>query len=230
MNRLNIKWIGSPNYGLPRGTTGRNGHKPIAIVYHIMEGSLAGTASWFKHPDSRVSSHFGIGKNGSIHQYVKDEDVAWANGSVKEPSWDLLIEGVNPNLYTLSIEHEGFSKDIFTEAMFKSSIELTKHLMVKWDIPAEKNRFIGHNEITINKPDCPGPNFPWDRLLKEVGVLMSGPFPDVTVDHWASNAVKFVKENGLMDGYPDGMFHGNENISRYELAVVVERLVKKMGI
>jgi len=38
-----IIWKGSPNYGLPRGTQGRNGYKVMAIVDHIMAGTLIGT-------------------------------------------------------------------------------------------------------------------------------------------------------------------------------------------
>lgn len=48
---LNIKWIGSPHK-----TKGRSGFRPEAVVVHIMEGTLAGTDSWFKKPASKVSA------------------------------------------------------------------------------------------------------------------------------------------------------------------------------
>ena len=47
---LQIEWQGSPNFGYPRETRGRNGYQPIAVVLHIMEGTLEGARSWFNNP------------------------------------------------------------------------------------------------------------------------------------------------------------------------------------
>lgn len=91
--------VPSPNFGLPRGTEGRANNKVIAIVDHIMSGTLIGTDSWFQNPASKVSSHFGVGKSGDIHQYVDINNVAWANRVVNKPSWSLLIPNVNTNYY-----------------------------------------------------------------------------------------------------------------------------------
>ena len=44
--------VSSPNYGLPRGTLGRSENKVLAVVDHIMEGTLVGTDSWFQNPAS----------------------------------------------------------------------------------------------------------------------------------------------------------------------------------
>ena len=84
-----------------------------------MSGTLIGTDSWFANPASKVSSHFGVGKNGEIHQYVKLENTAWANGVVKNPNWPLLQNGVNPNYYTVSIEHEGKSGEVMLKRSTK---------------------------------------------------------------------------------------------------------------
>lgn len=64
MQKSTILWKGSPNFSSPKG------YKTIAIVDHIMAGTLSGTDSWFANPASQVSSHFSVGKNGEIHQYV----------------------------------------------------------------------------------------------------------------------------------------------------------------
>ncbi len=53
----------SPNFWV-----GRKGYRPEAIVIHIMDGTLVGTDSWFANHTSQVSSHYGIGKNGEVHQ------------------------------------------------------------------------------------------------------------------------------------------------------------------
>src|SRR5881275_244407 len=100
---------------LNRATTnfvpGRKGYSPIAIVVHIMEGTLSGTDSWFANPVSQVSAHYGLGKSGEVHQYVKETDTAWHAGRVNAPSWKLIKASgnkyINPNYYTIGIEHEG---------------------------------------------------------------------------------------------------------------------------
>jgi len=46
-------------------------------------------------------------------------------------------------------------------------------------------------------------------------------FPDVPDNHWAYEALKRMKSEGLLVGYPDGLFRGARPATRYELAVAV---------
>jgi len=46
-------------------------------------------------------------------------------------------------------------------------------------------------------------------------------FPDVPDNHWAYEALARMKKDGLLVGYPDGLYRGNRPASRYELAVAV---------
>jgi polyhydroxyalkanoate synthesis regulator phasin len=46
-------------------------------------------------------------------------------------------------------------------------------------------------------------------------------FPDVPENHWAYEALARLKKDGLLVGYPDGLFRGPRPASRYELAVAV---------
>lgn len=159
----NMKWVPSPNHSSPKG------YKAMAVVNHIMEGTLSGTDSWFSNPASQVSSHFGVGKNGEIHQYVDLKNHAWANGVVNKPSWPLLISGVNPNYYTVSIEHEGKSGDVMPEAQYQATLSLHRWLIETLDLPVTKDNIIGHYRIdSVNKSRCPGTGFPWDRLFKDL--------------------------------------------------------------
>jgi N-acetylmuramoyl-L-alanine amidase len=138
----------SPNYG------SRNGHKPLAVVIHIMGGTLAGTDSWFGSTTSQVSAHYGIGKNGEIHQYVQEDKAAWANGRVSNPTWK-LITPENPNLYTISIEHEGGPTDVWLEAQKQASAGLIRDICTRYSIPFDRDHIIGHYEIYSLKPNCP---------------------------------------------------------------------------
>lgn len=165
-----IKWVGSPYFGYPRGTHGRGGHQVIAIVDHIMAGSLVGTDTWFSSPQNDgVSAHFGVGKNGEIHQYVDVQDVARHAGNVLSPNWPLLIQNVNPNWYTIGIEHEGYSGQTMSEAQYQSTLALHRWLIYLFKFKVNPDTIIGHYQIdSINKANCPGSGFPWQRLLDDL--------------------------------------------------------------
>ena len=53
------------------------GIAPRILIVHIMQGTLAGTDSWFRNPDAQVSAHFGVGKTGTIYQWVDTANRAW---------------------------------------------------------------------------------------------------------------------------------------------------------
>lgn len=50
--------------------------------------------------------------------------------------------------------------------------------------------------------------------------------PDVPAGHWAARAVGSVTAKKLMASQPDGRFHGDKPVTRYELAVVLDRFVR----
>ena len=148
-------------------------YKPEVHVIHIMQGTLAGTDSHFNNPKVQASTHYGIGKNGEIHQYVRTEDAAWGNGFVTNPNWQYQKKhpGVNPNLYTVSYELEGMTGDVPPEWQYESLLYLLKLNSKAYNIPFEKDRFIGHYIIDpVNKSNCPGKGFPWNRLYKDLGI------------------------------------------------------------
>ena len=150
---MDIKQVPSPHHS-SRGT-----YKPEAIVIHIMEGTLRGTDSWFQDPRSKVSSHYGVGKNGEVHQYVQEGESAWHAGVVVRPTWKLIKAGVprnpNPNSYTIGIEHEGYHTEEWTPEMRHASATLIAAIARRHDIPLDRDHIIGHYEIRANKPNCP---------------------------------------------------------------------------
>jgi len=52
-----------------------------------------------------------------------------------------------------------------------------------------------------------------------VPALAQDNFPDVPESHWAYKDLARMKQEGLLVGYPDGLFRGARPASRYELAV-----------
>jgi hypothetical protein len=59
------------------------------------------------------------------------------------------------------------------------------------------------------------------------GTTFASPFTDVPSSHWAYGAINDVVASGIMKGYRGGMFKGNETVNRYEMAIIVSRLMKK---
>jgi hypothetical protein len=52
-------------------------------------------------------------------------------------------------------------------------------------------------------------------------------FSDVTPDDWAYQSVQELSKEGVIDGYPDGSFKGDRNLTRYEMAQITGRLLAK---
>lgn len=155
----------------------RGGYKPCLIVWHIADGTFNGTVSWEKNPASQTSSHFVLGENGEIAQLVPLTEAAWTQGIVNNPAHPLvkMRKNVNPNLYCISIECEGFWKDTkgkLTDKALKAAAELTKHIVSEVKriygvtIPIDREHMIGHCEINpVTRSHCPGELFQFDELI-----------------------------------------------------------------
>lgn len=140
----------SPNF-----IAGRGKYKPELVVIHIMDGTLIGTDSWFSQKSSLVSAHYGIGLAGEVHQYVHEEDQAWQAGRVSNPSFKLYKPGVNPNLYTIGIEHEGKDLSKGPLLQLQTSAALLVDICKRWNIPIDRDHVIGHYQVFDQKPNCP---------------------------------------------------------------------------
>lgn len=60
-----------------------------------------------------------------------------------------------------------------------------------------------------------------DALLSVLNPNMSKDFPDVPENHWAYEAVSRLAGNDILQGYPDGEFHGERTMTRYEMAEII---------
>lgn len=65
-------------------------------------------------------------------------------------------------------------------------------------------------------------------VLAFATTAFAGMFRDVPTDHWAYEAIDYLQQEGLVEGYPDGTFRGNNVFSRYEMAMVVARMYSKL--
>ncbi|SHE41706.1 S-layer homology domain-containing protein [Schwartzia succinivorans] len=58
----------------------------------------------------------------------------------------------------------------------------------------------------------------------------ANPFEDVAADHWAYDAVAQLAADGVIEGYGDGTYRGDQEITRYEMAQMVARAMAKSGV
>jgi hypothetical protein len=56
----------------------------------------------------------------------------------------------------------------------------------------------------------------------------SNPFSDVPRTHWAYKAIQTAVDAGVLEGY-DGKFHGEKLINRYQMAVIIKRILDNVG-
>jgi hypothetical protein len=132
-----------------------------AIVLHATAGSLAGTLAWFANPDSRVSAHYVVAKNGSIYQMVEESKRAHHAGASRyqgREDWNdfsIGIEIVNLN--------DGV--DPYPADQFEAMVELTAYLVDKYRIRPES--IVTHADIsTVGKTDPR--KFPTHELIMRV--------------------------------------------------------------
>lgn len=57
-------------------------------------------------------------------------------------------------------------------------------------------------------------------------IITAATIADISSDHWAYQSVKTLVDKGLMELYEDGTFRGNDSVSRYQLAVIVARILE----
>jgi N-acetylmuramoyl-L-alanine amidase len=152
-------WVG------PTGNcdSGRSGYQIEMIVVHFTaSGSGTGTVSWFKNPQSRVSAHYVLDRDGKILQLVKDGDTAWHAGlpedlvrndvirpnpraiGIEIVNWGSLEKKDNKYYNWTGNEHlgqviEAGSKywEPYTEAQYESLIGLVSYLCKRHSVPIQ---------------------------------------------------------------------------------------------
>ena len=137
------------------------------IIIHTTHGSYAGAISWFQNPSANVSAHYVIrSSDGAITQMVHERDKGWHVG--------------NWNSRSIGIEHEGYVADPgrwYTDAMYRSSAALVRHLCGKYGIPMDRAHIVGHSEAPGATHTDPGSGWNWSRFMDLVrGVPEAPPF------------------------------------------------------
>ena len=142
---------------------------PKFIVIHVESGTESGTNAWFHNPKAQVSAHFGIGKDGTIYQFVDTDQTAWAEAE---------LNGVS-----ISIEHEGLSGQHLTAKQIEADKGLIQWIHDTYNIPLvltfnqndPHGGVLPHgkiNEGAMSHPDCPG-----QPIIDDIHALLNSMVP-----------------------------------------------------
>jgi N-acetylmuramoyl-L-alanine amidase len=130
------------------------------IIHYTGMQSARVSMERLKNPNSKVSCHYFINRNGNIYKMIDDTKVAWHAGKSK---WKNIK---NLNKYSIGIEIQNKGHFINYQSFPKKQISpliiLIKSLLKKYKI--KKNNVLGHSDIAPLRKKDPGEKFPWNFL------------------------------------------------------------------
>lgn len=133
---------------------------------------------------NEVSTNYIIDRDGTIYCWVPEQRVAWhaGKGSFGEEKYEnslnkysigieLLAIGSKNDMkqYLTSRQYNSIPKHLigYTDAQYEALSALISDIIERWDIPADRQHIIGHDEYNPNKSD-PGELFDWERLMGKI--------------------------------------------------------------
>jgi len=141
-------WAGTTNFGL---------RKPdFVIIHHTAQNSCEQTLRTFTLPQTQVSAHYVICRDGTVHHMLNDYLRAWHAGV---SSWG-NDKDINSSSIGIELDNNGFEP--FPAAQINSLLTLLDTLKSRYRIPTAN--FIGHADIAPTRKNDPNVNFPWELL------------------------------------------------------------------
>ena len=145
------KWVGTTNFDL---------RKPnFVIIHHTAQNSCDQTLRTFTLERTKVSAHYVICKDGTVHHMLNDYLRAWHGGVAK---WGNNTD-INSSSIGIEIDNNGFEP--FEPKQIESLLILLSSLKNKYRIP--ETNFIGHADIAPTRKNDPNINFPWSLLAQK---------------------------------------------------------------
>jgi len=141
------------------GTTNFDLRKPnFVIIHHTAQNSCEQTLKTFTLQRTKVSAHYVICKDGTIHHMLNDYLRAWQAGVSK---WGNFTD---INSSSIGIELDNNGSEPFPQAQITSLIKLLDTLKRNYSIPTAN--FIGHADVAPGRKVDPSAYFPWQTLAQ----------------------------------------------------------------
>jgi N-acetylmuramoyl-L-alanine amidase len=144
----------------------------ILLLHYTDMRSCDEAVERLRDPAARVSAHYCIGVDGTVHALVPEERRAWHAGI---SSW-AGARDINGRSIGIELDNPGhqFGYMPFAEAQMQALIELSLGILQRHPIPA--HRVLGHSDVAPARKIDPGELFDWRRLAA-AGI---GLWPDAT--------------------------------------------------
>jgi N-acetylmuramoyl-L-alanine amidase len=143
-------WVGTTNFDL---------RKPnFVVIHHTAQNSCEQTLKTFTLERTKVSAHYVICKDGTIHHMLNDYMRAWHGGISK---WGNNSD-LNSSSIGIELDNNGFEP--FDSAQINSLLLLLAQLKENYKIPDAN--FIGHADIAPKRKVDPNIQFPWILLAQ----------------------------------------------------------------
>jgi len=151
-----------------------NERRPNFVILHDTTSNNAGHAlKTLTDPAREVSSHYLVGRDGTLYQLVDVNRRAWhAGASFWGGNTDL-------NSASIGIELDNTGTEPYAEVQITRLLGLLKELKERYRIPAAN--FLGHGDVAPGRKVDPGRYFPWEQLAKEGFGLWCHQQPDSPV-------------------------------------------------
>lgn len=151
---------------IPMPNSWWDGHMPwkieplsALVLHHTAQDTDEECIALFQKPESRVSSHFLVQRDGRLVQFVSLEHRAWHAG----PS--LLHGRMALNRTSVGVEITGDGNRYpFTAAQMETVIRLVGVLTSMFEL--ESPWIAGHQHIAPDRKNDPGALFPWNEVLR----------------------------------------------------------------
>ncbi len=161
------KWVGTTNFDL---------RKPnFVIIHHTAQNSCDQTLRTFTLERTKVSAHYVICKDGTVHHMLNDYMRAWHGGIAK---WGNNTD-INSSSIGIEIDNNGFES--FEPKQIESLLNLLSILKNKYKIPDAN--FIGHGDIAPKRKVDPNINFPWALLAQKGYGVWFDPNPSISLQN-----------------------------------------------
>ena len=156
-------WVGTTNFDL---------RKPnFVIIHHTAQNSCEETLRTFTLERTKVSAHYVICKDGTVHHMLNDYLRAWHGGVAK---WGNNTD-INSSSIGIEIDNNGFEP--FNPKQIESLLNLLSILKNKYRIPTAN--FIGHGDIAPTRKNDPNIQFPWALLANKGFGVWVEPNPSI---------------------------------------------------
>ena len=146
-----MKWVETPHQ------SGRDGKAVKVVVIHGDAGkSDAGTVSWIKAPESKVSYHYLVGRDGEVYQFVDEAKKAWHAGI---SDWPDCTVSKSVNAYSIGVSFANDGTEAYKPVQYVAGAKLVSEILKRYGL--DHKAIVGHADVSPGRKSDPWAHFDW---------------------------------------------------------------------